>query len=147
MTVAFPAEVLHDTAYWARDFATRWRQEMPTRIHDRDIAGDGTPDWHPDFEKWLTRTEPSRRPPSERDLQRLRTTRVMRRLRTVSPRSYEVLYRQLVLKDSIEGTTLWLNERAIRNHIPLPPGQQTHYRRKDTVALVIAGIGFCKAYW
>lgn len=145
--MTFPADVLHDTAYWAQDFARRWAQEMPTRIHDRDIAGDGAPDWHPDFEKWLTRSEPSRRPPSERDQARLRTTRVMRKLRSVSPRSYEVLYRLLVLRSSIEDTTIWLNERAIRNQIPLPPGRAVHYRRKDTVALVVAGIAYAKAFF
>lgn len=145
--MSFPADVLHDTAYWARDFGARWQQEIPLRIHDRDVSPGGTPDWHPDFEKWLTRTEPSRRPPTERDQARLRTTRVMRRLRSVSPRAYEVLYRLLVLKDSIESTTEWLNERAIRNRIPLQPGAAVHYRRKDTVALIIAGIAYCKAFW
>lgn len=145
--MTYPAELLDDTAYWARDFAMRWRQEAPLRMHDRDIAGDGTPDWHPDFEKWLTRTEPSRRPPTEQDLLRRRTTTVMRRLRSVSPRAYEVLYRLLMLGDSIESTTTWLNDRAIRNQIPLPPGQPIHYRQKDTTALIIAGIGYAKAFW
>lgn len=147
LSVNFPTAVIQDTAYWAKHFAEGWRREVPLRIHDRDVSEGGTPDWHPSFERWLTRTEPSRREMTEKDIERLRTTKVMRLLRKQSPRSFEVLYRLLMLGESIEATTIWLNERAIRNEIPLPEGQTVHYRLKDTIAILIAGIAFAKAYF
>lgn len=76
-----------------------------------------------------------------------RTSHVMRKLRRVSPRAYEVLLRTMIHGESLSGTTGWLNERAIRNKIPLPAGQAEHYRLKDTVALFIAAVDFVRTYF
>jgi len=141
---SFPDHVMRDTAEWASYFAADWRMELPDRIHSGAIGADGTPAWHHDFELWLTG---ERIYVKRNDDQRLRTTRVMRKLRKISPREYEVLYRILVLGDSVDDTTVWLNERAQRNQIPLPRGREAHYRTKDTLALLIAGISFAKAHW
>jgi hypothetical protein len=140
------AATMQDTARWAEYFANDWQQETPTRIHGAELAADGTPRWHPSFEQWLTGDRLSRR---RNDEQRLRTTRVMRRLRRVAVREYEVLYRILVLGERLEETTLWLNDRAARNAIPFPPYRPNgpHYSDKDTYALVVAGIDFARAYW
>jgi hypothetical protein len=81
---------------------------------------------------------------SYRNESRLRTTKAMRRLRKFAVREYEVLYRILILGDSIEGVTVWLNERAARNHIPLPVGKPDHYTERDTWALFIAGVDFVR---
>ena len=81
---------MRDTAEWAGYFATDWRQDVPDQIHTTQIGDDGTPMWHPDFEKWLTNDRLYQR---RNDQQRLRTTRVMRRLRKASVREYEVAYR------------------------------------------------------
>lgn len=137
---------MRDTAHWAAWFASDWRQETPIRIHSSEIAHDGSPAWHPDFEKWITRDEKSRKRNGD---QRLRTTKVMRRLRRVAVREYEVLYRVLVIGERLEDTTRWLNERAERNRVPPPPHRPhgPHYVEKDALALIVAGISFAKEYW
>lgn len=142
----FSERVLADTAHWAETFGREWRREVPMRIHSREIAADGSPEWHPEFGKWLTSSAVER---DRRDTPqpRLRTTKAMRRLRKIAPREYEVLYRLLILGDSIEGITVWLNERAARNNIPLPEGRTKHYRLKDTVALIVAGTDHVRSLW
>jgi len=49
--------------------------------------------------------------------------------------------------EGLNETTAWLNERAIRNGIPLEPGQVEHYTLKDTVALFLAGCDFARTYF
>jgi len=115
------------------------------QIHSHEVADDGSPKWHPDFERWLT-TERSKSPKRRNDEQ-LRTTKVLRRMRRTNARMYEVCYRMLIQRESLEQTTAWLNERAIRNHIPLPPKRAVHYREKDTLALLMAGIDWALAHW
>jgi hypothetical protein len=137
---------MRTTAHWASWFAADWKQEMPLRIHSGEIAADGSPEWHPDFAKWLTRSE---RPRRRNDDQRLRTTRVMRRLRRVAIREFECCYRILVLGEKLEDTTRWLNERAQRNAIPYPSHRPNgpHYIKKDALALLIAGIDYAREHW
>lgn len=72
---------------------------------------------------------------------RIRIRRVMRLLRRKNPRAYDVLYRTMILGLSLDEMTAWLNERAARNDI-----DQT-YRAKDTLALFIAGVSFCRSHW
>ena len=139
---------MRDTARWAHWFATDWRQDVPSQIHTAEISPDGSPEWHPDFESWLT-AEKATRGRGGRDPNRLRTTKVMRRLRRVAVREYEVLFRVLVQGERIEDTTTWLNERSARNAIPMPTHRPDgpHYTEKDTMALLVAGVGFAKEYW
>lgn len=136
-----------DTAQWASRFASDWKQESPLRIHSADIGLDGSPRWHPDFEAWLTRDETKQR--RRNDDQRLRTTKVMRRLRRVAVREYEVCYRVFVLGERLEETTAWLNERAERNAIPYPEHRPNgpHYVERDALAIVIAGLAFAKEFY
>lgn len=104
--------------------------------HFPDLVMRQTVHWAEYFaDEW--RSEPS----SEAHL---RTTRAMRKLRKFAVREYEVLYRILILDDSIEGVTVWLNERADKNHIPLPVGKPDHYTERDTWALFIAGVDFVR---
>ena len=140
----FSDQVMQTTAQWASWLAADWRQEAPIRIHSTEIAPDGSPQWHPDFMKWMTR---GGQRPRDGQAEHLRTTRVMRRLRRAAVREYEVLYRVLVLNERLEDTTEWLNARARRNGIPLPPGKTCHYTLKDTTALVIAGIEYARQLW
>jgi hypothetical protein len=138
--------VMQDTAVWATYFAADWKQDLPDQIHTTQIGDDGTPRWHPDFERWLTNDRLYAR---KNDQQRLRTTRVMRLLRKTSVREYEVMYRILVLNEAIADTTVWLNERADRNAIPFPDHrpQGPHYIEKDALALLVCGLAFAKAHW
>lgn len=142
MATQFPDEVLKATGYWLAKFATDYRGESPQKIHDGSLADDGSPQWHPDFAKWLTanRVIDTPRPEHPTEQQRLRTTRALRKLRSTAVREFEVLYRVMVLGDSVEDTTKWLNDRAERNSIPLPAGRSVHYVRKDTIALIVSGI-------
>jgi hypothetical protein len=137
---------MRETAHWAAYFANDWKQESPRQTHTSSLAADGTPQWHPDFLKWITRDEDNK-PFRRNGEERLRTTKVMRRLRRVAVREYEVLYRVLVLGERLEETTIWLNERALRNAIPLQPGRDVHYSDKDTWALVICGIDYARQYY
>ena len=149
MASTFPPALLATTGYWLGRFAADYNVETPQQIHSGEIAQDGSPQWHPDFFRWITaRTViDTPQPEVKTPEQRLRTTRALRRLRKEAVREYEVVYRTMVLGDSIEDTTAWLNERAIRNAIPLPRGRDVHYRRKDTIAIVISGIDKMRDWW
>lgn len=136
---------LDRTAKWAAYFADTWAFDAPVRIHSATLGRDGTPSWHPAFAAWLTREEGRASEHKPEDKQR--TLRVMRRLRRVAVREYEVCYRMLILREDLEETTLWLNERAASHGIPLPPGQTVHYRPKDTLALLTCGIEFALHHW
>jgi len=137
-----PTTVLQDTGYWLARFSSDYRGEIPQKIHNHEIADGGAPQWHPDFARWITAREVinTPRPEYPTDEKRLRTTRAMRRLRKEAVREFEVIYRVMVMGERIDATTKWLNERAIRNAIPLPAGRPEHYRRKDTIVLVVSGI-------
>lgn len=136
----FPREALEETLKWGEWFAGEWRRDAPpTQTHASVLSDDGTPQWTSAFSGWISNA------PGEEG--RHRTTTVMRRLRRIAPREFEVLLRTLLQGESIENTTKWLNERAQLHDIPLPSGRAVHYRTKDTVALMMAGIAFAQAYW
>jgi hypothetical protein len=149
MASQFPSAVLSSTGYWLSRFASDYHGEVPQKIHNGEIANDGAPQWHPDFARWLTAREviDTPRPDQATPEQRLRTTRSLRRLRKEAIREFEVVYRIMVLSEHIEDTTAWLNDRALRNGIPLPEGRAVHYRTKDTIALVISGIDKMRMWW
>jgi hypothetical protein len=142
--VYFSDEVMAATAEAARRIGSQWIAEAPLRVHSSSIAADGSPEWHPSFARWLMRSE---RPPALGGDETLRTTRVMRKLRKVAVREYEVCYRLLILHDTVASTTRWLNERARANGIPLPPRRDVHYVEKDTIALFVVGIDWADAHW
>ena len=149
MPTQFPTTVLSNTGYWLSRFASDYHSDIPQQIHNSDTSLDGSPQWHPDFARWLTAREviSTPRPEHATPEQRLRTTRAMRRLRKEAIREFEVIYRIMVLSERVEDTTNWLNERALRNAIPLQEGRSVHYRTKDTIALVISGIDKMKEWW
>lgn len=145
--MSYSDAVMKATSQWAQWFSAEWKNEMPIRVHSSEIAADGSPQWHPDFARWLTQERPRAR--NRRDATNRRTTAVMRRLRRVAIREYEVCYRVLVLGERLEDTTIWLNERASRNAIPYPPHRPKgpHYTEKDALALFIAGIDYARDCW
>lgn len=135
----FPTNAITEGMRWGQLLGEEWQREYPSQIHDSAIGADGTPRWHAEFARWLTNAPD----PDGRN----RTTKVMRRLRRVSPRSFEVLFRALILGESFEEITRWLNERAVRNRIELPPDRDTHYRVKDSVALFLCGVSYAQAHY
>jgi hypothetical protein len=149
MATQFPSAVLQSTGYWLAKFSSDYRGETPSKIHNGEISDDGSPQWHPDFSRWLTAREVinTPRPDVPTEQQRLRTTRAMRRLRKEAIREFEVIYRVMVFNERVDDTTKWLNERAIRNAIPLPEGRDVHYRTKDTIAIIISGVDKLRDWW
>lgn len=133
-TPIFPASALEEAAQWAKFFGDEWAHEFPEAV---------APSWPTDFATLLSAD--SDRPSGSTS--RARTSSVMRKLRHVSPRAYEVLLRTMIHGESLEDTTSWLNERAVRNGIPIPTGRTENYSLKDTVALFIAGCDFLRAYY
>lgn len=138
----FPPAVISEAVYWGRFLGEEWSRdfaEAPVKLHQTSLAPDGTHEWERSFLDWLEGRNA--------DEARQRTTKVMRKLRRVSPRAYEVLYRAMVQGEGFESITTWLNERAVRNNIPLPSGKSVHYTQKDAVALFIAGVSYARFYW
>jgi len=125
--MAMTTEVLKHTSRWMSTFAVEWHDEIPLKIHTRGLDAGGTPKWDPGFAAWLQgggRNSESRR----------RITAAMRLLRKRSIREFEVAYRMMVLGEPIEQTTIWLNDRAIRNDKP------ERYSVKDTQVIIVAAV-------
>lgn len=133
----FSESVLTHMAHWLSVFATEWHQDIPTKIHGRGVDRGGAPQWTPEFARWMTSSGNNPRNPDGR----LRVTRAMRGLRKIAPRQYEVLYRIMVLGESVTGTTVWLNNRAIRG------GHPERYRKGDTLAILQSSINWVEAHY
>ena len=133
-TPIFPAAALEEAAQWGKFFGEEWAHEFPESV---------PPSWPTDFAHLLSAAVDR----SAGSSARARTSRVMRKLRRVSPRAYEVLLRTMIHGESLADTTAWLNERALRNAIPLEAGRTEHYTLKDTVALFIASVDFVRTYF
>lgn len=133
MAAPFPSSALAETKHWADYVGKEWARSRP------DVVRPPTnPRWLSDLTGWLDNAHGD---------DRARIERVMGKLRRAAPREYDVLYRTLLLGEGFEEVTIWLNERAVRNNIPLPDGKPTHYEIKDAVALFSAGVSFVQAYW
>lgn len=147
----YPASVIGQTVWWLSRFRDEFLGDIPNKIHagHDDLSEDGTPEWHVTFARWMSARvvidQP--RPEVRTETNRLRTTKALRKLRQVAVREYEVVYRIMVLKDSIENTTIWLNDRAERNNIPLPEGRSVHYSNKDTSCILFSGIDKMRDWW
>ena len=140
----YSEETMRQAAWWATWLAQDWRADYPLHIHSSNVAIDGSLEWHPDFARWM-----SNKTYQGTDDKRLRTTRVMRRLRRHAVREYEVLYRVLIQGDRFSDVTRWLNERAARNNIEYPAHRPDgpHYTERDTIALFIAGVDYARTFW
>lgn len=135
------AQMLQQSERLLNQFRAEFDREVPQRIHNRDTADDGAPQWHPEFTRWLTAKESDTQSYIQNPEHRLRTRRAMRKLRGTSIRSFEVCWR-VFGGEKVENTVVWLNSRAERNAIPLPPGRKVHYTTKDALALLHSGLVF-----
>ena len=111
---------------WIAFLTAHWKDEVPPKIHLRQIDAGGAPEWTPEFTRWIDRgyeengkydSGAKKRKPRNPEL-RLRATRAFRKLRKNNIREFEVLYRTVVLGHSIADTAQWLTARAIRNEKP-----------------------------
>lgn len=107
------------------------------KIHNREIDDGGAPQWSDEFRRWISAEGPQ--PPGSGD--RLRTTRAFRKLRKKNAREYEVLYRTVVLRYSLQNTADWLTARAMRNDKP------ERYTRDDTVILLVSAVDKVLRWW
>jgi len=135
------AQMLTQSERLLKHFRAEFEREIPIRIHSRDTADDGAPQWHPEFARWLTAKESDTNSYITNGEHRLRTRRAMRKLRGTSIRGFEVTWR-VFGGERVEDTARWLNDRAERNALPLPPGRTTHYRTKDALAILYASLLF-----
>lgn len=127
---------------WISDLGAYWRDEVPVRIHSREVADDGSPQWSSDFAMWMFKADITRDDQwRERSEPRVRTTRAFRKLREKFPREYEVLYRTAILDIPIDTTTEWLNARAERN------GKPERYAVRDTLLILFVAADKVAGFW
>lgn len=135
MTVTIPENVLRATFRDMWELASYWNDELPLRIHSRAVGEGGTPEWHPDFDRWMRKPDNfNDRRWAEHPEPRVKTTRAFRKLRTRSPREYEVVYRTAILGIPFYETIIWLNDRAIRG------GHPDRYDADAALMLLICGV-------
>lgn len=135
MSVTIPQAVLTETFKTMWELASYWNDEVPVRIHSRDVSEGGTPEWHRDFALWMGRADQfDDRRWADNPEPRVKTTRAFRKLRRRSPREYEVLYRTAILKIPFQDTIDWLNQRAIRG------GHPERYDLEAALMLLICGV-------
>jgi hypothetical protein len=131
---------INHTNEWLEIFANEYHAAVPIRIHSRDIAGDGAPDWSPEMRRWVTKID-SRPRDNSPEPGWVRLKRAMKRLRERSIREYEVLYRSIVMHESIAEITRWLNERSIRG------GHPERYTDAHTTIIVYAAVDKIYAWY
>jgi len=139
--MAIPEERLHFMVTWLWKLRGYWEEEIPIRIHERDTDEGGTKQWHPEFARWLLRTDLNDQRWRDNPEPRVRTTRAMRKLREKYPREYEVLYRIVILDHTISETQTWLNERAISNKKP------ERYSREGVLMYMLNGASHTFDWW
>lgn len=134
--VTIPTSVLMDTFKTMRELAGYWNEEVPLRMHSRDVSQGGTPEWHQDFARWLSGpvNQTDDRRWSQHKEPRVKATRAFRKLRKFSPREYEVVYRTAILGIPFNDTIDWLNARAIRNN------KTDRYDTDAGLMLLIGGV-------
>lgn len=137
-----PEDSLKATAKWISELSSYWNEEVPMRVHSREISEDGAPQWSGDFAMWMLRGDANKDEQwRNRPEPRVRTTRAFRKLRSAHPREYEVLYRTAILKIPIETTVEWLNQRAIRNNKP------ERYTMRDTLLILMVAADKVQSWW
>lgn len=138
VSFTFPPEVLQNTKWWINAWTHYWHyDELPMKIHNREIDEGGAPQWSDEFRRWIS-VEGHHIPGSG---DRLRTTRAFRKLRKKNAREYEVLYRTVVLRYDLEDTAEWLTARAIRNDKP------ERYTKSDAMILLVSATDKVLRWW
>lgn len=140
----FPSAKMKEVAFWLRVFIEDWHGEAPMRLHGRDTARDGSPEWHPDFSRWVEREdfEGNRKmnPKRVRD-QRIRTTRAFRKLRKKAPREFDVLYCIVVHRMTLQELSEAMNVRAIRINKP------ERYSPTSVLILTVSAVDKMMGWW
>lgn len=122
---------LRHTAHWLAQFKTIYNEDVPMRLHSRSLDADGNPDWSDQMRHHMTDTDRRETGPEEG---KTRLRRAMKRIRGRSLREYEVLYRVMVMGDSIDNVTDWLNARAVAG------GHPERYTPASTSVIVYAAV-------
>ena len=116
---------------WLGQFRKLYVEGVPLRIHSRDISPDGAPEWSDAMRRLMTGIE--KRETTEEPGQ-VRLRRAMKRLRGRSLREYEVVYRVMVMGESVPAVTIWLNTRSEEG------GHPERYSQVATSTIVYAAV-------
>jgi hypothetical protein len=135
---------------FAGQLARDWRMEIPLKIHvsARVFAIDGSPEWSPEFSRWIERARHEsghrdRRGPYQNSPERKRSTTAMRKLRKAAPSEFRVCYDACVLNPIEPGTPVLracigiaarLNQRAAEHGYP------ERYSANDVIVLLYSGL-------
>lgn len=124
------AEVRH-TGTWLAYFRGTYLDNIPMQIHERGLDRDGKPDWSFEMRQLMTGIE---KQSTTVEPGKVRVRRAMKRIRLRSLREYEVLYRIMILGESVEQVTQWLNERAVNG------GHPERYSINGTTVIIYAAV-------
>jgi hypothetical protein len=121
---------LAQTRYWLERFSDIYDTNVPMVLHTSEIDGNGAPQWSPQFRDILTAEDNYKDTPSEV----IRLRRAMKWVRQNSLRESEVLRRALVMKQTVQEITDWLNWRAVRGGYP------ERYSVNSTTVILFAAV-------
>lgn len=134
-----PPALLKQALLWIEVFRADWHGETPLKLHVAALGDDGTPDYAPEFARYLYSGEAGNGPRNPED--RLRTTRAFRRLRRRAPREFDVLYLIVAHRKSPSQVARQLTERAIRIDKP------ERYSTDDIIVLLLSGLDKVIKWW
>ncbi len=97
------------TNTWLGQFRGFYLDDTPVRLHSRDLDGDGKPMWSAGMRRRMQATDRRERVEDGPEESSIRIRRAMKRLRNRSWWEYIVLYRVMVLGESLDSVTDWLN--------------------------------------
>lgn len=106
--------------------------ELPLKLHQRQLAPDGSPQLSGEMLAWLNQTA-GRHPDMHPTDDSLRLKRAMRMLRKVAPREHDVVWR-ILRGETVESVRQWLNQRAEQL------GHPERYSTKDVTVLIASGV-------
>lgn len=121
---------------WLKVFTADWHGEIPLKLHQHQLAIDGTPQLSPEFARFLYAGESQQNPED-----RLRTTRAFRRLRRKAPREFDVLYMLVAHRRTVSDVARELTSRAIRLDKP------ERYGILEVQVLAVSGLDKVIRWW
>lgn len=144
----FANEVVENASRWLRELQLTWREELPLRLHSRDVDEGGAPAFHPSFRSYIER---DCRKPGCHDLHcrhgqdrpnpRKRTHKALGKLRRVAPREFDALYLLVAHSMSFRDVSRAMTERSIRL------GHPERYDEQDVLVLVVSAIDKVQNWW
>ena len=136
-TITIDTKLWKQAELWLKVFTADWHGEVPLKLHQRELALDGTPSLSPEFARFLYSGERGPQNPDDR----LRTTRAFRRLRRRAPREFDVLYMLVAHRRTPSDVARELTSRAIRLEKP------ERYGIPEIQVLAVSGLDKVIKWW